>query len=247
MHTALEEGTLGRYAFLLESPESVSVLAPFLEDAREIAYHREYRSVTGLLEGETVTVTSTGMGGPSTDIAVEELHKCGADTMIFVGSGYPVSSMMKPGEAVIVNGAVRMEGVSTHYLPIEYPAAPDYQITKQLKISSEELGIRHYMGISVTTASLYSFLAPEKKPISSEIGSRMEAYRKGGVLTIDMESSVLFTVASTLGLRMGCVLACSDAEKKDGQVPSDYQDYVSAVRIVINAMKRIIQRDRETA
>ena len=120
MHIGLEPGAVGRYVFLPGSPERTEKIAAYFDDPKEIAYNREFRTFVGELDGVKVAVTSTGIGGPSAAIAVEELYQCGADTMIRVGTCASTSRKVSLGDVVIPNGAVRMEGVSTHYLPIGF-------------------------------------------------------------------------------------------------------------------------------
>ena len=140
MHVGLCAGDVGGYVLLPGSPERAVRLAFYLEDPKEMAYFREYQTFTGLLEGERVSITSTGMGGPSVAIAVEELRECGAHTMIRVGTCQSTSPKVHKGELVLPNGAVRMEGVANHYAPLEYPAVPDMDVLAALEAAARAGG-----------------------------------------------------------------------------------------------------------
>ena len=245
MHTALETGTLGRYCFLMESPESIDVIAAALNDVKELAYHREYRSISGSLAGETVTAVSTGMGGPSALIALEEIHKCGADTMIFIGSGYPMRPDIMPGDLIIPSGAVRMEGVSTHYLPIEYPAAPVFPVLRMLRRAAAEKGFRCFTGITVTTASLYSMADTFGGLEPPSLEAYRDIYAAGGALAADMESAVLFAGGSVSGVRIGSILTCEDTHGTDSASQDGCGFYYKAAAAAVHAMEMIIRQDRE--
>ena len=178
MHIGLEPGAVGRYVFLPGSPERTEKIAAYFDDPKEIAYNREFRTFVGELDGVKVAVTSTGIGGPSTAIAVEELYQCGADTMLRVGTCASTSRKVSLGDVVIPNGAVRMEGVSTHYLPIEFPAVPDFQVVKAAQQAAQKLGLSYNIGVTITKASFYTHTAPETKPVGPELIYRWEAYEK---------------------------------------------------------------------
>ncbi|WP_347559702.1 nucleoside phosphorylase [Clostridium sp. AM58-1XD] len=131
MHLGIGKGDIGRYVFLPGSPERSEKIAGYFDNPKEIAFHREFRTFTGTLDGEPVAVTSSGIGGPSTAIAVEELVECGAHTIIRVGTCASTSKKVGIGDVVIPNGAVRMEGVGCHYLPLEFPSVPDFDLMKR--------------------------------------------------------------------------------------------------------------------
>ncbi|HCD44380.1 MAG TPA: uridine phosphorylase, partial [Lachnoclostridium sp.] len=165
MHIGISKGDVGRYVFLPGSPERAEKIAAHFDNPREIAYNREFRTFVGELDGTRVAVTSTGIGGPSAAIAVEELYQCGADTMLRIGSGASTSEKVKTGDIVIPNGAIRMEGVSNHYLPVEFPAVPDFSMIKELEAASQRLNMPYNVGVTITKASFYSQTQPEKKPV----------------------------------------------------------------------------------
>lgn len=245
MHIGISKGDVGRYIFLPGSPERAEKIAAYFENPKEIAYHREFRTFTGELEGVPVAVTSTGIGGPSTAIAVEELYQCGADTMIRVGSCASVSEKVKTGDIVIPNGAIRMEGTGRHYLPLEFPAVPDFELLKELERGAQAVGLPYNVGVTITKDSFYSQTRPETKPVGEEIVSRWKAYEAGGATSTSMECSVLFLVAASLGIRSASVLVSATDYKQDGEGNrkplSDLEDRV--IRVGIEAMKSIIRGD----
>lgn len=249
MHIGLEKGQIGKYVFLPGSPERTERIAAYFENPREIAYNREYRTFVGELNGVPVAVTSTGIGGPSTAIAVEELYQCGAHTMMRVGTCASTSPKVCKGDVVIPSGAVRMEGVSKHYVPIEFPAVPDFQMVKAIEQAAKNLDLPYNIGITITKASFYTQNEPMSKPVGSELVYRWQAYEKGGATNTSMECSVLFTVGSSLDIRTACVMASATDYKDYGEkgkgktVPINVED--RAIRTAIEAMKIIIAGDQE--
>ena len=139
-HTQLGRGDVGRYVLLPGDPKRCAKIAAYLDNAVLIADSREYVTYTGTLEGEKVSVTSTGIGGPSAAIAMEELSLCGADTFLRVGTCGGMQPEVRSGDIVIATGAVRMGGTTKEYVPIEYPAVASYKITNALADAAEDLG-----------------------------------------------------------------------------------------------------------
>lgn len=246
MHIGICPGDVGRYVFLPGSPERTEKIASYFDDPKEIAYNREFRTWTGMLDGIPVAVTSTGIGGPSTAIAVEELHQCGADTMIRVGSCASVSPKVHMGDIVIPGGAVRMEGVGSHYLPLEFPAVPDFQVMKVLETAAMELGYPYDTGVTITKASFFSQSAPETKPVAQELIYRWEAYVKGGATNTSMECAPLFLVASTLGIRSASIMVsatnCREYDEQSRTMPLNQLED-RAIRVAIEGMRKLIAKD----
>lgn len=140
MHTDVTSDLIGKYVFLPGSVERASLIAEHFDNPVKVAHKREFLTYTGTLEGVPVSVTSTGIGGPSACIAIEELHSCGAHTMMRIGSAASTSPKVRMGDVVIPNGAVRMEGTGNHYLPFEFPAVPDFEMLKALEAAAVKLG-----------------------------------------------------------------------------------------------------------
>lgn len=247
MHIALEEGSVGRYVFLPGSPERTEKIAAYFDDPKEIAYNREYRTFVGTLDGTPVAVTSTGIGGPSTAIAVEELRQCGADTMMRVGTCASVSSKVCLGDVVIPNGAVKMEGVSSHYLPVEFPAVSDFEMVKAIEQAARNLDYPYNVGVTITKASFYTQTEPETKPAGPELMYKWSAYEKGGAVSTSMECAPLFTIGACLGIRTACVMAsatnCRTYSDNGRKTDIDIED--RAIRTAIEAMRIIIANDKE--
>ena len=168
-HIDLAPGDVGRYVFLPGDPARTELIASYFDDPKEIAYKREYRTFTGTLLGEKVSVTSTGIGCPSAAIAVEELTAIGADTFIRVGTSGGMQSFQNPGDLAIVNGAIRDEGTSLHYMPVEFPAVADLDVVLALREAAETLGNPHHVGITQSKDSFYGQHAPERMPVASRL------------------------------------------------------------------------------
>lgn len=248
LHIALTEGEIGRYVFLPGSPERAEKISRYFENPQEVAFHREYRTFTGTLDGVPVCVTSTGIGGPSTAIAMEELYQCGADTMMRVGSCASTSPKLKQGDIMIPNGAIRMESVGSHYLPLEFPAVPDFNMTKELEKAAIKVGYPYQIGVTITKASFYTQTSPETKPVGKELMMRWEMYEKGGAISTSMECAPLFLIGASLGIRTSCVMVsatnCKDYEGQGDKQPlTNLED--RAIQVAIEAMRNIIRQDME--
>ena len=207
--------------------------------------NREYNIYTGTLLGQKVSVCSTGIGGPSAAIAMEELAAIGADTFIRVGTCGGIDLNVLPGDVVVATGAVRFEHTSLEYAPIEFPAVPDFDITAALKAASEDLGYRTHTGVVQCKDSFYGQHAPEKSPVYYDLLHKWERWKRLGVMASEMESAALFVVASALGVRCGsCFHAVWNQEReKLGMAMPMTEDTSGAIKVGIEAMKRIIARD----
>jgi uridine phosphorylase len=247
MHIGLCRGDIGSYVFLPGSPERSEKISKLFDNPVEKGWHREYRTFTGTLNGVPVSVCSTGIGGPSTAIAVEELHELGAHTMIRVGSCASVSPKVCIGDVVIPNGAVRMEGVGQHYLPVEFPAVPDMDLVAHLETAALGLNYNYNIGVTISKASFYSQTAPETKPVGYDLIARWNAYEAGGATSTEMESAPLFIVAACLGIRAATVLIsatnCKNYSNEARAYPRDVEH--RAIEVGIEAMKAIIEADKQ--
>lgn len=249
MHIGISEGEIGRYVFIPGSVERVKLIAQYFNHPKELVHHREYLTYVGELCGEKVAVTSTGIGGPSAAIAVEELYQCGADTMMRIGSCASTAEQVKIGTVVIPKGAVRMEGTGSHYLPVEFPAVPDYTSFKALKQAAIESGYPFDTGITITKDSFYTEVSPETKPVYPELKWKWEAYEKAGATSTSMECSVLFLVGASLGIRMSSVMISATNYRHysndDDDYPRDYEQ--RAIEVGISAMCKLIRADQQNA
>ena len=246
-HTQVGEGDVGRYVILPVDPKRCEKIAKYFDSPKLIADSREYVTYTGYLEGEKVSVTSTGIGGPSASIAMEELVMAGADTFIRVGTCGGMQLDVKSGDIVIASGAIRMEGTSREYAPIEFPAVADIGITNALIESAEELGYPCHVGVVQCKDSFFGQHAPETKPVSYELLNKWEAWKRLGCLASEMESAALFVVASALRVRVGsCFLVMANQERaKAGLENPVVHDTDTAVRTAVEALRRMIRAGRQ--
>jgi len=245
LHIALDEDQISKYVFLPGSPERVLRIAAHLDDSRKIAQNREHTTYEGYIDGVRVLVTSTGMGGPSAIICLEELSKLGADTFIRIGTCASVSPKVERGDIVIPNGAVRMEGTSSHFLPMEYPAVPDYFLVQKLIDAASELGYNYNVGVTITKDSFYTQTEPETRPIGPELIFRWNAYEKGGATSTSMECAPLFIAGGSLGLRVASVMVSATNYKNYSNDAKTYPADTEKLAIIngIEGMRKVIQED----
>ena len=246
-HIRCVAGDVGRYCFLPGDPGRCEAIAAHFDDPVHVGMNREYNIYTGYLSGEKVSVCSTGIGGPSAAIAMEELAAIGADTFIRVGTCGGINLNVQPGDVVVATGAIRFEHTSLEYAPLEFPAVADFDITAALKAASEDLGFRTHVGVVQCKDSFYGQHAPEKSPVSYELLQKWEAWKRLGVKASEMESAALFVVAAALGVRCGsCFHAVWNQEReKLGMAMPMTEDTSGAIRVGIEAMKRIIEADKK--
>ncbi|MEY3149080.1 MAG: Uridine phosphorylase [Actinomycetota bacterium] len=206
-HTQTQTGDVGRYVLMPGDPGRVPLIAAKLENAVHIATNREYVTYTGWLEGEKVSVTSTGIGCPSSAIAVEELYRSGADTFIRVGTSGSLQPGTKSNDLAVVTGAIRHEGTSSHYMPIEFPAVCDLEIVQAMRSAVERLGVRYQLGISHSKDSFYGEVEPDRSANSEQLKDLWRAWQIGGAICSEMEISTICIVSSILGARAGGIMA----------------------------------------
>ncbi len=244
-HIQVGKGDVGRYVILPGDPKRCEKIARHFTDAKLIADSREYITYTGYLDGVKVSVTSTGIGGPSASIAMEELVAVGADTFIRVGTCGGMQTDILSGDVVIANGAIRMEGTSKEYAPIEFPAVADFQITNALVKAAEKLGTPHHVGVVQCKDAFYGQHSPETKPVSYELLNKWEAWKRLGCLASEMESAALFVVASHLKVRAGsCFLVVANQEReKLGLDNPVVHDTEMAISVAVEAIRTLIRED----
>jgi len=249
-HIRCREGDVGRYVLLPGDPGRCEPIARHFDDAKKVAQHREYTTYTGYLLGEKVSVTSTGIGGPSAAIAVEELSRVGADTFIRVGTSGGMQKYTKPGDLAITWGAVRDEGTAKHYMPLAFPAVADVDITLALREAAEHLGVPYHVGISQSKDSFYGQHQPERMPVSSRLQSRWKAWIAGGVLCSEMEAATIFVVSSVLKKRAGGVMLVGGNQELPPLPPEERRrraDLGPLIRTAVEAVRILIRKDREAA
>ena len=248
-HIRCKEGDVGRYCFLPGDPGRCEAIARHFDNPVHVGMNREYNIYTGTLLGEKVSVCSTGIGGPSAAIAMEELTAIGADTFIRVGTCGGIDLNVLPGDVVVATGAIRFEHTSFEYAPSEFPSVPDFDVTLALRDASLALGYRTHTGVVQCKDSFYGQHSPEKSPVSYELLQKWESWKRLGVKASEMESAALFVVAAALGVRCGsCFHAVwnQEREKLGMQMPMT-EDTSGAIRVGIEAVKRLIAQDKEKA
>lgn len=246
-HIQVAAGEVGRYVILPGDPKRCEKIAAHFENPRLIADSREYVTYTGYLDGEKVSVTSTGIGGPSAAIAMEELSRVGADTFIRVGTSGGMALEVKSGDVVIASGAIRMEGTSREYAPIEFPAVADVEVTQALIQAARKLGQEYHVGVVQCKDSFYGQHSPETKPVGYELLNKWDAWVKCGCLASEMESAALFVVGSWLKLRVGTVLlTMANQERAKKGLPNPVvHDTEAPIQTAVEAIRSLIRQDKE--
>ena len=246
-HIACAQGDIGRYYILPGDPGRVPAIAALFDDAKQIAYNREFNVWTGTLLGEKVTACSTGIGGPSASIAMEELHKCGADTFIRTGTCGGIDLNVQSGDVVVATGAIRYEHTSREYAPIEFPAVADFQVTNALVEATKKLGFPLHTGIVQCKDSFYGQHDPAASPVYYELQQKWESWKRLGVKASEMESAALFVVAAALGCRCGsCFHVVWNQEREAAGLDQKMsEDTSSSVKVSVEALKLLIEADRK--
>ena len=246
-HIQVAKGEVGRYVILPGDPKRCEKIARYFDDPVFVADNREYVTYTGTLDGVKVSVTSTGIGGPSAAIAMEELYRCGADTFLRIGTCGGMQTRVKSGDVVIATGAIRMEGTSREYAPMEFPAVADIDIINAMAAAAKEKGCPFHTGVVQCKDSFYGQHEPETKPVGYELMNKWEAWKRLGCLASEMESAALFIVASYLGVRAGsCFLVVANQEReKLGLENPVVHDTDMAIQVAVEAIRRLIRQDRE--
>ncbi len=241
-HIGLKEGDIGEYVILPGDPKRCKQIAAYFDNPKLIADRREFVTYTGYLNNIKVSVTSTGIGGPSASIALEELVKVGGKYFIRVGTCGGMQPDVNSGDLVIATGAIRMEGTSKEYAPIEFPAIADYDIVTALKNSAEKLNIPHHLGIVQCKDAFYGQHNPELMPVSYELENKWQAWLKMGTLASEMESAALFIAGSFLKVKVGSIflVVANQEREKLGLDNPVVHDTDSAIKVAISAIKGLI-------
>lgn len=244
-HTNLGPEDIGRYVLLPGDPKRCAKIAEHFDQAKLVADSREYTTYTGTLDGVKVSVTSTGIGGPSAAIAIDELVKCGADTFIRVGTCGGMQENVLGGDIVIANGAIRMEGTSREFAPIEYPAVPDVTVMNALIQAAERKGIRYHVGVVQCKDSFFGQHEPHIMPVSYELQNKWQAWIRMGCLASEMESAALFIAGSFLRVRVGsCFLVLANQEREGkGLKNQQVHDPEIVIEMAVEAMRELIREE----
>jgi uridine phosphorylase len=244
-HIQMKYGDVGRYVLLPGDPGRSEKIAQYFDNPQFVASNREYVTYNGTLNGERVTVTSTGIGGPSTAIAVEELAMIGVDTFIRVGTSGGMQPHIKPGTLAIVTGAIRDEGTTLQYMPPEFPAVADIQVVSALRDAAIKLGKPFELGISHSKDSFYAQHTPERMPVADRLLERWKAWRMGGAICSEMEASTIFIVGSYLRKRTGGIMliAANQESENPANIVTDLGDMLETS---MEALKILIEQDRQS-
>lgn len=246
-HTGVGPEDIGEYVIMPGDPKRCAKIAEHFENAKLVADVREYVTYTGTLDGVKVSVTSTGIGGPSASIAIDELAKCGAKTFIRVGTCGGMQEDILGGDIVIATGAIRMEGTSREFAPIEFPAVPNLDVTNALVQAAKNLGVRNHAGVVQCKDSFFGQHEPEIMPVSYELQNKWEAWLRLGCLASEMESAALFVAGSFLRVRVGsCFLVVANQERaKKGLENKQAHDTELAIKTAVEALRILIKQDKK--
>ena len=245
-HINLKEGDIGEYVILPGDPKRSAKIAQHFDNPVLVGDNREYVTYTGTLDGVKVSVCSTGIGGPSASIAMDELTNIGAKHFIRVGTCGGMQLDVQSGDLVIATGAVRMEGTSKEYAPIEYPAVADYETVGALIASAKDLGFAYHTGVVECKDSFYGQHHPQMHPVSYELLNKWDAWLRMGCLASEMESAALFTVAQYRRVTCGTVLltVANQEREKEGLPNEVVHDTESAIKVAIGAIRRMIAAEK---
>jgi len=249
-HLHIKAGDVGRYVLLPGDPGRCEKIAQYFDAPHFVAQNREYVTWTGTLLGEKVSVVSTGIGCPSTAIAVEELIEFGADTFIRVGSSGSMQPYVHGGDIAIVTGAIRDEGTSSQYLPIEFPAVANVDVVSALRQGAKSLGVNFHLGIAQSKDSFYGEVERTRMPMAHHLKQRWDAWVAGGAICSEMESAALFILSAIYRKRAGgAMLVINESEM--AEITSDDAnkhmtefDADSVIRVGVEAIKLLIQNDK---
>jgi uridine phosphorylase len=244
LHLLQEQpGEIGRYVLLPGDPARCDRIAAHFDQPRVVASLREYRAISGALLGEQVSVVSTGIGSPGAAIAIEDLIALGVDTFIRVGTSGGMQPHLRAGDLGIITAAIRDEGTTKQYLPVEFPAVAHLGVVTALKEAAEKLGYRYHLGVAHSKDSFYGQVQPERMPVARWLIDRWEAWKTGGTICAEMESAILFILSSIHRVRAGSILHI--AVNQEGPDPEHVvADHAAAIQTAVEALRILIEQDR---
>lgn len=245
-HIGIDDSHKAKYAILPGDPGRVEKIAKYLDNAVQIGQQREYTTYLGQLEGENVLVMSTGMGGPSTAIGVEELFMTGVTNFVRIGTCGGMNMEVMGGDLVIATGAIKMDGTSDEYVPKEFPAIANFDLTQSLVNTAKDKGYRYHAGVVHCKDSFYGQHDPERMPVGYELINKWNAYIKANALASEMESATLFTVSQVLGARSACILNViwNQERGKAGLDNPKHPDMHKAIEVAVEAIRSEILKSR---
>jgi uridine phosphorylase len=236
-HIRCDAKDISRYCFVPGSHDRAKKIAARFSDLKTVSESRGYLVYSGTVDGIFMTVSSTGMGGPSTAIAVEELGHMGANTFVRVGSCGTMQDYVECGDTIIATGTYRDGGTGTTYLPINFPAVPDFYLTRALADAAKKLNLKAHVGLASAGDAFYAPKDPAFR----------ETLKKSGIVAGEMESDTLFIVCSYRGYRAGALFAVDGTSKETKPEWGDKlykQGEENAISIAIEGMKAIALADQ---
>ena len=243
MHIGCTSDQIGGYVILPGDPGRCEWIAGMFDDAEFVSSNREFTVWTGTLNGARVSVCSTGIGGPSAAIALEELVECGAHTFIRVGTCGGVAPEVHGGDLVVATAAVRQEGTSREYMPLEYPAAASFDIVRALADEAERLKYPVHIGVIQSKDSFYGEIRPERMPVAAQLTQQWKALLAAGVLASEMESAALFVASAYLHVRCGTVL--NVLWNDENEAPAVGKNAAQrGIETAVGALQRLIAQDQ---
>lgn len=240
---------IGHYVFLPGDPDRVPWIASYLENAQKVAQSREFTTYTGTLDGTRVSVTSTGIGGPSAAIAMEELAALGAHTFLRIGTCGGMQPELVPGALIVPTGAIRMEGTSQEYMPLAFPAVPDFGLTEHLVCAARAAAYDYHTGVVQCKDSFYGQHSPEAMPVAPALLQNWQAWKAAGTLASEMESAALFTVAAARHVRCATILQMLWNQERQAVVRDKEHaasDMTHAIEVAVAAMRAVIRENKGT-
>jgi uridine phosphorylase len=252
-HIQLKSGDVGRYVLLPGDPGRCEKIASYFDNPQLMAYHREYKTYTGTLLGEKVSVTSTGIGCPSTAIAVEELIAIGADTFVRVGTSGGIQPGTHAGDIAVVNAAIRDEGTTLHYMPVEFPAVAHIDVVQAMIQGAQNAGMPYRVGVSQSKDSFYGEIDPKRMPVAGRLLDRWKAWVDGGAICSEMEASTIFILSSIHRVRAGGVMLMASSpelEPKTEEEKADFEEKFNVDRVIrtaVEGLKVLITQDKLNA
>ena len=212
-HLPIKFGEVARYVIVPGDPNRVPVIAESLENVINQGQNREFNAYKGTHNGIEVSVVSTGIGCPSTAIAVEELSYIGAEVFIRIGTSGSVDKSAKKGDIFIATAAVRDDGTSKQYIPIEFPAIASHNVVGNLIKASKNLNIDSKVGICQSKDSFFGETEPDRMPVAPYLDFKWKSWQEGGVGASEMEAATLFTLSQIKRIEAGAILAIETSDK----------------------------------
>lgn len=211
-HLQLKQGDVPGYVLLPGAPERCLPIASNWDESKEVASYREYKTISGIYKGTPIACTSTGIGGPSSEICIHELNVLGVHTCIRVGTTGCIVPEFDLGDLIIPVACVRKDGTSAAYVEPEYPAYADFYVTLALAAACEKLGFRYGLGLDYTVGSFY---IGQGRPLNDDGSGYWPSFAKNilpdlsaaKVTNIEMETSAQYVIGRLHGMRMGCILS----------------------------------------